>query len=61
MVVEVAAVLLGFTGDVSVRAVAFGNCSDCCHDVFGGEQSDAFVLAGVLRAALSSCRALWVV
>ena len=41
VVTEVAAVLLGLTGDVSVRAVAVGDCSNCCHDVFGGEQSDA--------------------
>ena len=51
VVLDVAAVLLCFTGDVSVRAVAFGNCSNCCHDVFSGEQSDAscFVWHGGLR------------
>ena len=41
VVVKVAAVLLSLTGDVSVCAVAFGDCSQYCHDVFGGEQSDA--------------------
>ena len=33
----VAAVLLGLTGDVLVRVVTFMDCSNYCHDVFGGE------------------------
>ena len=51
VVVDVAAVLIGLTGDVSVRAVTFRDCSNYCHDVFGGEQSDAscFVRHGGLR------------
>ena len=51
VVLDVAAVLLGLTGNVSVRAVAFRDCSNYCHDVFGGEQSDAscFVRHGGLR------------
>ena len=42
MVVDVAAVLFGLTGDVSVRSVAFGDCSNYC-SMFSGEQSDRLV------------------
>ena len=61
VVVDVAAVLLGLTGDVSVRAVAFRDCSQYGHDVFGGEQSDAscFVRYGGLRCCWSSSPWCW--
>ena len=61
VVLDVAAVLLCLTGDVSVRSVAFGDCSNYCHDVFGGEQSDASccVWHGGLRCCWSSSSSCW--
>ena len=51
----------GLTGDVPVRSVAFGDCSNYCRDVFGGEYSDASccVRHGGLRCCWSFSASCW--